>query len=146
MIQSFAELGRFKIVLDESWKQERNRKSEDKIWYETIPCHGKGKIYLKNSNACIAYIPSIGILNNLSAGLTASGITHTIERLDGEGTLCFGIEDFKKAAKVLKARRRRRPLTEEERQMVSERLSPYQFSKRNNDENQGQISTQMTNE
>jgi hypothetical protein len=125
MIKSFAEIDRYKIVLDESWEHERNRDYDAKIWYELIPIRIKGgMVYLQTTTSCAAFVPSIGVLNNLSAALTTANIPHKLEKLDGEGLICFGLHDLKKAAKIFGAKRRK-TLTEEQKKKAIANLSPF---------------------
>ena len=142
MITSFTDIGRFKITMDESWDHEKNRKPEDKIWYEQIPCHGKGFIYLKSDTRCAAYIPSTGVLNNLSNALATARINHHVEHLDGEGFIYFALADLKRAAKVLKAKIRRKPLSEDHKKKLVEAGAAFRFSTGQDGTKQGQISTQ----
>lgn len=105
MIRSFSELGRYRIEVDESWERDRIKDQEAKIFYEQVPIRGKGFMYLRSLNGCAAYVPSIGILNNLAKAL--EGIPHRVERLDGEGVIFFDLADFAAVAKILGAKKKR---------------------------------------
>jgi hypothetical protein len=105
VIGSFSELGRYRIEVDESWEHERTKDQDAKIWYEQVPIRGKGFMYLRSLTGCAAYVPSIGILNNLVKALV--GIAHRVEWLDGEGVIMFDLADFEAVAKILGAKKKR---------------------------------------
>ena len=89
MIKSFSEIGRYRIELDESWEHDRTKDHDAKIWYEQVPIRGKGFIYLKSTNGCAAYVPSMGMFNNMAKALEDAQVAHQVERLDGEGVIYF---------------------------------------------------------
>lgn len=119
MIKSFAEFGRFKIAMDESWQHDRTKNPEVKIWYEQVPIRSKGLIYLHSTNGCAAYVPSIGTLNNMVKAMEQARIAHKVSLYDGEGLIFFDLHDFKKVAKIMGAKRKRPgpkvPISEEAR-------------------------------
>jgi hypothetical protein len=104
MIKSFSEIRRYLIELDESWEHDRTKDLDAKIWYEQAPIRGKGFIYLKSTNGCAAYVPSMGILNNMIKALEDAQVPHQVERLGGEAVIYFNLQDFKDAAKILGAK------------------------------------------
>lgn len=107
MIKSFAEFGRYRIELDESFAHGRTFNPDVKIWYEQVPIRRKGFIYLKSTNGCAAYVPTIGTINNMQKTLESAKIHHTVDKCDGEGLIYFDLHDFKKVAKILGAKRKR---------------------------------------
>jgi hypothetical protein len=107
VIESFSELGRYRIEVDESWEHDRTKDQDAKIWYEQVPIRGKGFMYLRSLTGCAAYVPSIGILNNLVKALENAQMTFRTERLDGEGVILFDLVDFKAVAKILGAKKKR---------------------------------------
>ena len=107
MIESFSELGRYRIEVDESWEHDRTKDQDAKIWYEQVPIRGKGFMYLRSLTGCAAYVPSMGILNNLVKALENAQMAFRTERLDGEGVILFDLADFKAVAKILGAKKKR---------------------------------------
>jgi hypothetical protein len=107
MIKSFSELGPYRIEFDESLKHDPTVDRDSKVWYEQIPIRGKGYIYLKTTTGCAAYVPSMGIFNNMVKPLEDAQVPHQVDRLDDEGVIYFSLQDFKAAAKILGVKMKR---------------------------------------
>lgn len=94
-----------------------------------IQCKKNGnnyiQIYRYNKDTLAVMFWSVGVANNRIKEIKEKGVDiKPFVSGDEESAYLFPEEDFKKVAKVVKARKRRK-LTEEQRQQLIERLQRY---------------------
>jgi hypothetical protein len=116
---------KYKIVLDESWQYASlNQTTEDRLWYELIPCRGKAMIYLTSLNPMLfaLYTPSIKSARSIVKQVP----THKAEWLDGEAVLTFSPEVLDQIAELAGARKKRRLSTEAKTKLIASGVA-HQF-------------------
>jgi hypothetical protein len=110
--------GRYRI----SWDQAREGR-DSSPWLMQIPCRGGITIYPHGGTLLAVEVdhhPHVARrLQELGLKLHQDG--------DHEKTFLFDVRDFEQVAEVVRPHRRH-VWTDEERQVVAQRLAPYQFS------------------
>ena len=114
---------RFKVAYEESYYAERSRQTMEDPWLMVMACRN-GHICPWGGSELAACTDSIRIANRLKRLPFA---TVAQDGDDGANVL-FDVEHFAEVAKIMKPRRRRR-MTEGQKQQAAKRLREYQPTK-----------------
>lgn len=102
----------FRIVKEESWHVEKPEvRSEDKRWYDRIPCRGGGFIGLCQEEPIILlelYTPMVKRARMIWKAIKDIPYTRADFHQEGEAVIYFPPECLEKVARMANARRKRR--------------------------------------
>ena len=115
--KALAESKGYRLQLDESWHSGCGE-SRDHYWQ--IPCR-YGHIYLHGADTLGAFTDHA----RLHVRLGSLGKRHQCG--DQDLTVIIGVDQLDAACDLLRAKRKRKPLSEEERARCAARLAPYFF-------------------
>lgn len=112
---------RYKIVRPKDNNSKYTKNPDDNF----IPCNAKGQIYRYNKDTLVVLFNTIKYSNNRIADLSTIGVCLTpFQTGDQESTYKFKENDFKKVAKICKAKKIvKRELTEEEKEVLRKRMN-----------------------
>jgi hypothetical protein len=122
----------YRVVLEETAAIEGQTR-EDRLWLYRIPCKGKDHIYVHGTATLGGYC---GRSKKIRDRLKAIPGVKVHQDGDRECIVIFPPEVLPQVAEVLGAKKRRQ-LSEEHRQRLSESNARYRFSSRFPDPNQG---------
>jgi hypothetical protein len=129
---------RYKVTYEESYQAARGTgASRGDPWLMILPCR-HGHIYPHGGSTLAA---STNHRGPTARKLAALDCTTVYQDGDDGVTVHFDVADFVQVAKVMKPRRRRQ-MTEEQKQVATERLAKYAFSSAVGARPEAQISTQ----
>jgi hypothetical protein len=128
----------YRVTYEESYYAERGARAwADDPWLQVIPCRA-GHIYPWGSAMLAASIDTRG-----STARKLAALDFTTVHQDGSDgmTILFPVERFPQVAALMHPKRRRQ-MTEEQRQAAAERLAKYAFTPAVQRQETTQISTQ----
>lgn len=113
---------RYRVTLDESWDVERNRKAEDRPWYDEI-LGSRGWCYLQNRS-----VLAVEMKNRVfNAYEHKMPFPYSHVRVGDETQkLLVNEEHIDKSISFIRPKRRRQ-LTDEQKSKLSERLAKFRF-------------------
>jgi hypothetical protein len=113
---------RYRITFDPAYNPKHVPRDKLDAWMMLIPCR-RGVIYLYGGDRLAIEVEGRAPTRNLLHGL---GCTTTCQEGDNFLSVTFDVSDFDDVARVVQPRKRRR-LTEQQKQEAVERLAGYQF-------------------
>ena len=127
--KALAESKGYRLTLDESWYPDCGE-PRDRYWQ--IPCQF-GHIYPHGANTLGAFTDR----TKLHAQLSSMGKRHQCG--DQEITVIIGVDQLDAACDLLRAKRKRKPFSEEERARRAATLASYKFhAKRSENQDNGE--------
>lgn len=132
MFEGFASFtnGRYRVVLEESWYQERSEvRSPDRRWYKQVPCKAGAFISLYSENpetVLQLYTPRVKNARVIWEEIKGKPGVRADFDLDGEAVLYFPPDLVRTVAEMAGARKRRQ-LSPEAKAKLAERGKAYRF-------------------
>jgi len=122
----------YRVTVDESFRHETF--ASDKAWLHLIPCR-YGHIYVHGTNVLGAFASGSRIATRL---LSLPGVTrHQVG--NGEASVTFPLEMLDVVADLLRAKKRRKPLSPEARAAAAARVAPFAFKHAPNSDTSGAL-------